>query len=589
MSIDKILERLPDAKRSGSGWQAKCPAHDDSNPSLSISETSDGKVLVRCMAGCETQRVVEDLGLTMRDLFSDNGGARAPNRPQIVATYDYCDEKGEVLFQAVRLAPRAFGHRRPDGNGGWDWNLKGVPRVLFRLPRLIAADPTETVFVSEGEKDVLSLEKLGLLATTGSGGAGKWRDEYSTELRGRNVVILPDADEPGKKHAQQVARSLSGKAASVRIVDLPVPPKGDVSDWLGDGHGKEELEELAAGAPEWKPESETATETPKPTAADLLPSAFFTAFDLFALPRLPRISILAERMLFSGCYGLIYGPDGSAKSLATLHLMVALASGRNWFGLKTHGPMSTAYVQTDDDRDETTDRLIPIAMREHADAPEILSRIHILARPWPWGSLLDLIDPAVQDSMIAYIREHSIRVVAFDHVASCHGLPAYDFRPLIAAATRTAEEGECAVLFICHPSKAGSRAGNDGLGSDDIYGDSRFRNMARLRIRMTQTETGGTYRLRAEKISRGIKPEPIYLMHAADGDPSLIVTNIPSRATEAKAERIARIPSILKGHPSGMSAEQLAEEMRIEIRALRGHDRTEGVSREREGMKGEGG
>jgi hypothetical protein len=159
--------------------------------------------------------------------------------------YDYKDEHGEVLYQVCRAMPKKFFQRRPDDNGGWIHNLQGVRRVLYRLPELLAADAMATVFVCEGEKDVEALRKLGLVATTNSGGAEKWNDKYSEVLRGRDVVILPDNDDTGRKHAQQVSRSLSGIAARVRIIQLPnLPEKGDVSDWLKAGGTAELLQEM---------------------------------------------------------------------------------------------------------------------------------------------------------------------------------------------------------------------------------------------------------------------------------------------------------------------------------------------------------
>lgn len=136
---------------------------------------------------------------------------------RIVATYDYTDENGKLLFQVCRFEPKKFSQRRPDGRSGWIWNLQGVRRVLYRLPEVVKA---EQVFVCEGEKDADRLRSLGLVATTAPMGAGKWRPEYSEALRGKHVVILPDADEPGREHARQVAASLHGVAASVKVVNL---------------------------------------------------------------------------------------------------------------------------------------------------------------------------------------------------------------------------------------------------------------------------------------------------------------------------------------------------------------------------------
>lgn len=174
-------------------------------------------------------------------------------------TYDYLDANGELRFQVLRYKTRpdekkSFRQRRPDGKGGWIWNLKGVDRVLYRLPEVIkAVEIGETVFNSEGEKDCDNLAAHGLTATTCSQGAGKWRDSYSDALKGAHVAILPNNDNPGRKHAEQVAQSLKGKAASVKIVTLPgLEPKGDISDWLDAGHTKDELLELVEGTPEYE-------------------------------------------------------------------------------------------------------------------------------------------------------------------------------------------------------------------------------------------------------------------------------------------------------------------------------------------------
>ena len=163
----------------------------------------------------------------------------------VVATYDYCDEAGALVFQVLRYEPKTFRQRRPEGSG-WSWSVKGVRVLPYRLPALLA-DPAATVFLVEGEKDADRLAALGLVATCNAGGAGKWKKEHSEFLRSRRVVVLPDNDEAGEKHAQQVERSLRGIAAEVRTLVLPgLPDKGDVSDWLDAGGTLEELLALAS-------------------------------------------------------------------------------------------------------------------------------------------------------------------------------------------------------------------------------------------------------------------------------------------------------------------------------------------------------
>lgn len=166
-------------------------------------------------------------------------------KARIVKTYDYTDEDGALLFQACRMEPKSFRQRKPDGNGGWIWSVKGVARVPYRLPELVKADPAALVYVTEGEKDADRLASLGLVATTNAGGAGKWFSEFADFLTGRRVAILPDNDEAGRDHARKVLGSLRAKGVEAKIVTLPnLPDKGDVSDWLDQGGTAEALQDL---------------------------------------------------------------------------------------------------------------------------------------------------------------------------------------------------------------------------------------------------------------------------------------------------------------------------------------------------------
>ena len=255
--IELVLSRLPGAKVCSGGWMAKCPAHSDEHPSLSISEGADGTVLLCCHAGCENKDVVPAMGLRMSDLYLDGHGPAEKKR--IVATYDYRDKDGTVRFQTVRYAnPKDFRQRQPKDGGGWIWSLTRPPvkRVLYRLPELQAADPAQWAFVVEGEKDADNLATLGLTATTNACGAKGWlaRYKYPESLRGRKVCILPDNDEAGREHGLAVGESLHGIAKDVRILELPgLPPAGDVSDWIEAGGTAEELLKLADSAPAFVP------------------------------------------------------------------------------------------------------------------------------------------------------------------------------------------------------------------------------------------------------------------------------------------------------------------------------------------------
>jgi hypothetical protein len=138
----------------------------------------------------------------------------------IVATYDYTNASGALLFQVVRMHPKTFRQRKPDGRGGWTWKLDGLEPVLYRLPDVRAGVAAgDTIYVAEGEKDVEALREAGCVATCNAGGAGKWRDRYSKELAGANVVIVRDKDEVGTDHARKVFASVKPHAASIRVVE----------------------------------------------------------------------------------------------------------------------------------------------------------------------------------------------------------------------------------------------------------------------------------------------------------------------------------------------------------------------------------
>jgi DNA primase len=218
-------------RKMPSGWMARCPAHEDRNPSLSLKDADDGRILVKCFAGC-TQAAVID-ALKAKGLWPEQERGQ---RGVIVATYDYCDEVGQLLYQVVRTEPKGFFQRRPDGLGGWI-NKKGNRQVLYRLREVIEAP---IIFVVEGEKDAETLRAHGFVATTNAGGAkASWAPEYTAALRGREVILIPDNDPPGRERVVRIARALVGKVA--RLVILELDDVKDVTDWFHRGHSECEL------------------------------------------------------------------------------------------------------------------------------------------------------------------------------------------------------------------------------------------------------------------------------------------------------------------------------------------------------------
>jgi len=283
-------------KHTTNGYDTHCPLHDDQHGSLSISE-KNGKILVHCQAGCDQEKVWDSIKAVLPNTPKpERGSSRTIDK-----IYSYHDVDGRLVFEKIRYKPKAFSVRRPDGNGGYIYDLKGIDTtIIYRLPEVYEAikasnticlhkDQTdhlsdrgfrlvsEPIYIPEGEKDCESLAASGLLATCNIFGASqdgkkpKWTDGHTVWLKNaQNVVILPDNDLPGKAHAQAIAKSLYEHKIPCKIVELTgLPDKGDVSDWFANGGTKEQLLELTAKAPYWYvEESTTLEEWPDPVLFD---------------------------------------------------------------------------------------------------------------------------------------------------------------------------------------------------------------------------------------------------------------------------------------------------------------------------------
>jgi putative DNA primase/helicase len=252
----ELAEKLGNGRhrKAGKEWKTLCPVHDDHNPSLSVTEGRVAPLLVcRAGRGCTQDAIIAEL--RRRGLWPEK---RASFDGNIV--YSYEDESGRERYQVIRAPPngskKQFWQRRPDGHGGWINNLRGVERLPYRLPDLLASEDAR-VLIPEGEKDCDALFGIGLVATCNSEGAGKWRAEISRWLLGRDVVILPDNDDVGRAHAQAVAKHLYGIAKTIRILELPgLAEKGDVSDWLAAGGSLDELDQLIERTPYYRVDEE---------------------------------------------------------------------------------------------------------------------------------------------------------------------------------------------------------------------------------------------------------------------------------------------------------------------------------------------
>lgn len=239
--ISHLAPQLSDACKNP-GRHVKCPCHGEQDGFRLFEDASDtgggycnqtgaysdGLALLQWTNSWSFKEALKAVASYL-GMPSDYEKTRSVKK--IVEQYPYKDKREKLSFEVVRYEPKDFRQRRPDGKGGWKWNLKDVQQVPYRLPELLAS--TDTVYIPGGEKDVETLVKLGLTATTNACGEGNWKPEFNEYFVGRNIVILEDNDEIGRKHGKVISESLFGIANEIRIIRFEeLHNGGDVTDYL---------------------------------------------------------------------------------------------------------------------------------------------------------------------------------------------------------------------------------------------------------------------------------------------------------------------------------------------------------------------
>lgn len=428
MTLPANLEQLDGFKRTGSGWIARCPVHDDHNPSLSLTLKDDGTVLAHCHAGCDQAAVAEALGL--------RGEPRDHNewtpRGDAIATYSYCDEQGELLFQVLRTADKEFPQRRPDSTAksGWRWNLEGVQRVLYRLPEIVeAVAEGRSVCIAEGEKDVETLRAAGKVATCNPGGAGKWRAEYAAYFIDASVTIFADKDKPGQQHARAVAASLEGVAASVWIVEAADPHK-DISAHLSAGLSFDQLD---------------VTHRPTQTIApDLAPDIY----DLLA-EDLPDYDWLIPGLLERGERLMLTGWEGLGKSMYMRMLAVCAAAGINPVTFLPFTPLRVLVIDCENSKRQNRRAYAPIVDQANKQGRLPHGNLRVI------GRIEGLNLAAETDSawLLERVTAHRPDIVVIGPLYKLHTDSPNDettARKIVGALDHAREQTDCALLIEAH-------------------------------------------------------------------------------------------------------------------------------------------
>ena len=242
--------------------------------------------------------------------------------------HSYFDADGAEAYQALRMYPKSFRLRQPDGKGGYLHNIKGITPLPYNLPGIMQK-PNQPVFVVEGEQCADVLIEAGLVATTNHGGAGKWGEEHAQHLEGRNVIVMPDNDQVGHRHADAVVASLWGKANQIKRVDLPgLPDKGDVVDYLR----THTLEELVGEVRKVEP----LTEAPQVAEGEVVSEE--QAIERYKMMRrdavfaMPPVEFLVDGLITDTGFTMMYGAPGTGKSFIAIDIALSVAHGQAWQG-----------------------------------------------------------------------------------------------------------------------------------------------------------------------------------------------------------------------------------------------------------------
>ncbi|HSW01838.1 MAG TPA: AAA family ATPase [Sedimentisphaerales bacterium] len=538
--FERVLSKLPEAKpvagTSHKAWRARCPAHADSDPSLSVMLGDKGGALIHCYAGCAPESIVEALGLTMADLMPPRETQRGhsafpacpehppekanapvekaecplfPNAEEAVAElerrmgpasqtwvyHDDCEDPAGLILRWDREGGKEI---RPVSRTREGWVLGGMPtpRPLYRLVELLKRRE-ERVYVAEGEKAADAAGTLGLLATTSPHGAQSAAKADWRPLAGRNVAILPDNDDAGRRYADDVARILLAlePPATVRIVALPEIEAGeDIYDWLEHRDAvephtlRERLEKLVAAAAvcsvpvrTYLPDDPTANKTPEKTTPPGVPTNESLATGPVVLC-LDDIRENPVHWLWPGRVGLgritlLVGRPGEGKSFLTTDMAARVTQGLAW---PDGSPCPAGSVLLISAENDPADTIRPRLRAHGAD----LRRVHLLSvvrrtdsDGRPYDSLFSLAD--LEDLERAATRCPDCRLIVIDPIGSFLGgeIDAHrenEVRSVLTPVGALAERCGVAILLVAHRRKSpGPNADDMALGSRAFTAVSR--------------------------------------------------------------------------------------------------------------------
>jgi putative DNA primase/helicase len=420
-------------RANGTTAIAQCPAHADYNPSLSLRR-SEGEALIHCFAGCDPVDVLAALNLSLRDLYDEPAGAR----------YEYTDGAGN---------PTRIVHRTPDKRFRQSGQTNGTPQ-LYRLPKVMAAVKAgQTVYLVEGEKDVHAIESLGAVATTSPIGASNWHKVDPSPLYGGNVIVVPDRDQAGDRYLRAVVETLSGKAASIKVMHAKVGK--DAADHIAADHSLAEL--VGADPPEVIGDSAVTVVT----LADVEPE---------------RVTWLWEGHLPAGKLVVLDGDPSVGKSTLAIDWAARLSVGASWPD-GTGCPLGDVLVLSAEDG--LADTIRPRLDAAGGDPTRVHAMTDVTYRDDEGNVRRRSVTLADVEQIKAAVEKYSARLVIIDVLMAY--LPTkvdshkdQDIRSVLAGLADVAEKTGCCILLLRHMNKTADRNPlYRGGGSIGIVGAAR--------------------------------------------------------------------------------------------------------------------
>ncbi len=339
ITAESVAKKLKKPQRkSPTEWLACCPAHDDRTPSLNIRTGKDGRLLWHCHAGCDQIAVrdaLETVGAIEKFIPWDPKTAKKafPESYPCPRTHIYRAADGKPSYLVKRQLEKNGGktfrqfHIRA---GEVTKGMEGVTRLPYQLH--LIKDQTH-IFIVEGEQSADALIKHGYAATCNSGGAGNWKQELNEHFHNKHVTLIPDNDDPGRKHAKQVAEQLQGIAQTITIANLTATlgNKEDMVQWIARNPDRDLFEEAAKYS------------TPTDGAKGLYNPKLYTAAD-WLKKKMPPRDYLMGTLLCTTSRWMIFAPTGLGKTLFTMNLVAAISAGKDFLSWKASRKARVLYI-----------------------------------------------------------------------------------------------------------------------------------------------------------------------------------------------------------------------------------------------------